>query len=201
MANSIDLTKSQIFPVFPTMIVSGGETPTQDMIDWAYAEKNAATHNGNPFETGRGTFQTEPASHPKCLEHVIQKASDILNDICRCSFTHLPGWVTINPPNSSQSKHTHPGVEFACIYYIQCDENTGAIQLDHPDRHNAHSYIASLKPEVVQTSGCGSYFDIQPAPGNLLVLPAYLPHQVLTNNSTMDRISYAWSVETNWAVR
>ena len=88
-------------------------------------------------------------------------------------------WVNINEPNSKNILHAHKDHMFACVYYLQ-GTDTGAITFQNPG--NLLVDCSILSPFVRKLGHT-------PKDGDLILWPAWVPHEVEVNTSDRQRIN------------
>ena len=93
-------------------------------------------------------------------------------------------WTNVNEPMSKNSMHNHALHHFVACYYIQA-EGTGDIVF-----HNPANLLEQCHPHSPFTSRMA----FQPRTGDLLVWPAWMPHEVEMNTSDMQRINIAFNI-------
>lgn len=106
-------------------------------------------------------------------------------------------WVNINPPQSFNEKHTHPGSMISGTYYVNIPEDYKAQIVFTRDR----SFVdCNMIPFTFAKSSDGNFipsfrntYFFTPTNDTLLFFPSYLNHQVLENNSKEDRISISFN--------
>ena len=94
-------------------------------------------------------------------------------------------WTNVNEPGSTNVIHTHKGVSFACTYNLQTS-GTGNLVFTNPanilnDCNQKSPYIRNVK--------------VEPQDGDLLVWPAWVPHEVEINKSDKQRINIASNIK------
>lgn len=90
-------------------------------------------------------------------------------------------WININSKGHSQEFHVHPMCTFSAIYYIKINNDSGALEIMNP------AEMFSV-PEIGNFRNRDSY---QPKEGDLIIFRSNVPHRVLINKSTEDRVSLA----------
>jgi hypothetical protein len=80
-------------------------------------------------------------------------------------------WFNVNGKGAHHNWHSHGGTSVVGVYYIQVPEHSGDIEFKD-----------------------GS--SITPYPGLLLIFPAGVEHRVLPNQTTQNRISMAFNINT-----
>lgn len=101
------------------------------------------------------------------------------------SINKIDHWTNINDPKSCNRLHVHRSYDYAACYYIQA-EGTGEITFHNP---------ANLMAECSPNSAFTSRITYQPRDGDLLVWPAWLPHEVEINNSDKQRVNIAFNIK------
>lgn len=102
----------------------------------------------------------------------------------RLDLVNVDYWANINQPGSRNSMHCHKPAQFSACYYIQA-EGTGAIRFSNPS-----NIMAECNPGAPFTRDhC-----IEPTDGDLLLWPAWMPHEVETNFSNQERINLAFDL-------
>lgn len=93
-------------------------------------------------------------------------------------------WTNINNPGSKNNLHEHKLHHYVAVYYVQ-GRDTGEIIFHNP---------------INLTEGCNPYapfvspISFKPNDGDLLVWPAWLPHETEPNKSTRHRINIAFNI-------
>ena len=93
-------------------------------------------------------------------------------------------WTNINKPGSRNSLHEHKLWHYVAVYYLQ-SEGTGDIVFANP---------------MNITEGCNPYapfvstMAFSPSSGDLLIWPAWLPHETEVNTSDQHRINIAMNI-------
>ena len=94
-------------------------------------------------------------------------------------------WTNVNEPGSINELHTHKGFSFACTYNLQT-EGTGNLVFRNP---------ANLLNDCDLKSPFIRNYKIEPKDGDLLVWPAWVPHEVEINKSDKQRINIASNIK------
>lgn len=93
-------------------------------------------------------------------------------------------WTNINKPGSRNALHEHKLWHYVAVYYLDA-ESTGDILFYNP---------------INLTEGCNPYapfvspVSFSPTNGDLLIWPAWLPHEVEMNQSNKHRINIAMNI-------
>jgi uncharacterized protein (TIGR02466 family) len=94
-------------------------------------------------------------------------------------------WTNINQPGGKNSLHNHGTYHFVGVYYIQADD-TGDIVF-----HNPANILEECNPNGPFVSRIG----FTPKSGDLLLWPAWVPHEVEMNLSNQQRINIAFNIK------
>jgi uncharacterized protein (TIGR02466 family) len=107
--------------------------------------------------------------------------------------TKHEGWVNVSQPHALNTPHGHPGAFWSGTYYVQVprpddptDKYSGAIEFIDPRGATGTSYR-------VDTPFTRGKFTARPAPGTLLLWPAFLTHWVHPNRSSEERVTVAFN--------
>ena len=114
----------------------------------------------------------------KCTENV-QKFSEIFKNEEKVICTEA--WLNINNTNHTQEIHIHENTIFSAVYYIKVNKETGMIQFTSPDEIFGRKCIGNEKTRETY----------EPREGDLIIFRSNVPHRVMQNNSTEDRLSLA----------
>lgn len=101
------------------------------------------------------------------------------------SNSKIDKWTNINDPGSANRLHTHKDYDYVAVYYIQ-GEGTGELTFHNP---------ANLLTECSSNSPFISRMSYQPQDGDLLLWPAWIPHEVERNTSDRQRINIAFNIK------
>lgn len=93
-------------------------------------------------------------------------------------------WTNVNAPNSRNVLHSHKSAIFSGVYYLQGTE-TGALRIINP---------ANILGDCNNLSPFTRDFYYTPKDRDLILWPAWLPHEVEINTSTRNRINIAYDV-------
>ena len=94
-------------------------------------------------------------------------------------------WTNVNEPGSDNRLHSHTAFDYVAIYYIQ-GTDTGDIVFHNP---------ANLMTECSSNSPFVSRMHVSPQDGDLILWPAWVPHEVDTNISDKQRINIAFNIK------
>lgn len=103
----------------------------------------------------------------------------------RLELVSVDYWANVNQPRSRNAIHCHKPAQFSACYYLQA-EGTGAITFTNP---------SNIMAECNPGSPFIRDFRIEPKDGDLLLWPAWMPHEVETNFSDRERINLAFDLK------
>ncbi len=170
----------------------------QDLIDQAYAEQ---TKNPKTIMfTNAGCWRTYYKYNNidwlmKEIQSVVSEVGMYYQEIdptYKSKTKEFVGseiayWTNINKPGSNNKVHEHRQWQYVAVYYLQAT-GTGDIIF-----HNPNNITDSCNLFAPFTSTMA----ISPQDGDLIVFPAWLPHEVETNTSNKDRINISMNIRFN----
>jgi uncharacterized protein (TIGR02466 family) len=101
--------------------------------------------------------------------------------------TQYNAWVNVNDPGSRNVLHSHYST-YSCVYYVQ-SENTGSLRFCNPSQ--------TLSNNVSNSPYTRDFF-INPAAGDLILWPSWVPHEVEPNLSNTQRINIAMDIHVSY---
>lgn len=131
---------------------------------------------------------------------LLEIVEQVYNDLDYAS-THEPicdtMWANINPPGGLNRHHTHPGVLWSGVYYVQAPPDAGRIYF-HDPRVQALVLNPAYDPGAPRRAESWSEVHFEPIEGRILLFPAWLGHDVRPNMTTStgpagDRISVSFN--------
>ena len=160
-----------------------------------------ATYSGYNSLSEDGCFRfniNDTISDFKWLCDAINKlVDDAINNYISLDATHkiqvqktkmrksiVLTWVNINDPESRIVLHEHKKGMFSFIYYIQSTDTGDLILRNQANVMNE----CNLKSPFV------SAFSYPPEDGDLILFPSWIPHEVNTNKSNIQRINIAGQI-------
>ena len=107
-------------------------------------------------------------------------------------------WANISPRHGFNRNHTHPGVLWSGVYYVQGPPNSGRIFFTDP-RLQAQILRPHFDPDKPRTAASWTEVYYEPVEGRMLLFPAWLVHEVEPNMSDRegadaDRISVSFNL-------
>jgi len=100
-------------------------------------------------------------------------------------------WYTIYNTGTNVEEHFHPNCIISGVYYLKCPKNCGDIMFVD-NNHNYKNYCVNISP--LKTFTYQKNFKITPEEGMILLFPSWLPHKTELNQSSEDRIMFAFNL-------
>ena len=85
-------------------------------------------------------------------------------------------WMNCSPVGSHNSAHMHPGAEISGVFYISVPPESGRIVFRDPRPQSEMSQLSSKEGKIFKA--LAPRFPLSPAPGDVLLFPSWLMHQV-----------------------
>ena len=123
-----------------------------------------------------------------------EKFMDIIKEVTKpyfgdsflkIKYDFSKGWLMETPPGSCVNIHPHDSASLAMIYYLQTTDNCGDLVLVDPRRGGDFTQVITV---------CGKCKRYTPTVGKLIIIPGYILHEVMQNNSDIIRYSFAANV-------
>lgn len=167
----------------------------------AFIEKNpdyARMTNGEvvktSFNKSRNSF-IEDAGLSMLHSEIMVACQNYIGaqDVSVATNVAVQSWLNIFEPNAVESVHEHFGSFLSGCYYVDTPKDCGEIvfKQEATRRAWAAEYSTKLNTDL---SGIAGEFSHLPTAGELLVFPSWLPHEVMRNRSTENRISIAFNL-------
>jgi uncharacterized protein (TIGR02466 family) len=122
------------------------------------------------------------------LFDVVNKSINFTNQISvlenlNMDVTSAYFWSNVNPPNSFNVPHTHPGSFLIGCFYLALPENSGKLCFSRNDGSICATTFSKKPSELVLKT--------IPQVGRLYVFPPWIIHYVESNDSNKNRVSIA----------
>ena len=180
-----------LFPLFPTQVVghdiSEFSQYRNKIVRYCYEQQK---NNEGVQISNNGGWQSRE-SEIDILEPIYEEVSAVLSQYLTTRFFYSLPWININPPQTSNDRHTHPGSDLSAVLWIKSPENCGEIEFSSPSYYESFNLINSVKPEFKLSPSVA----ITPVEGRVVIFPSHILHRVLVNRSDEDRISIAWNIK------
>ena len=188
--------------IFPTIIhdidIPNFKKIEKDLIKFVYQEKKkdpVGVNNSNvggwqSKELGLDNILSETII--ESVEKYFTASPKILRESMKLSSVRP--WININKKGDSNSMHTHPGCDYAGVFWIKSSKGCGDLEFHSPSHHSQYNECMSYTEIFQKESGCFPSASISPVPGKIFIFPASLYHQVQTSHSNEDRISSSFNI-------
>ena len=100
-------------------------------------------------------------------------------------------WANINYPSGYNRPHLHPNSLFSGVYWIKTPDQSGHLMLYDP-RPGVHTTMPNRKKGQLP-SQVWREVHYEPVAGRIIMFPAWLWHEVRTNESNDTRISVSFN--------
>ena len=120
------------------------------------------------------------------IDYYSSLDSTFKNHITKNHIT-IDYWTNINKPASRNVLHRHVADSFAAVYYVQ-GTKTGPLKFINPA--NVLNDCNSVSPFVREVL-------VHPHDGELILWPAWVPHEVEVNQSDRDRMNIAFTIQVS----
>lgn len=117
---------------------------------------------------------------------------DSLDHSGELEFKIFNCWININPTKTYNLTHTHPGCDFAGVFYVKCPDKNPPITFINLDNSLCSSMYSA---DMHHHWGSSHQYSVFPSEGTMLLFPSSIPHNVDENNSNEERISLAFNLD------
>jgi uncharacterized protein (TIGR02466 family) len=159
-----------------------------------YADVTYAEVVKTSYKPDRNDFIGD-AELASLFSEVMTACQDYMNaqNVFVSASVSVQSWLNIFEPNAVESVHEHFGSFLSGCYYVDTPENCGEIVFKQEATRRAW---ASEYTHRLRTDFSGIAGDLLHAPkaGELLVFPSWLPHEVMRNRASENRISIAFNL-------
>ena len=167
------------FNIFETPIWYIEKDLPEGVYEWALdMERNV---KGTQL-SNRGGYQSEWLDIPnfKYLDHL----RSMMVFLPEFHFSNM--WVNINRKGDYNWRHTHPGSDLACIWYIT--ENLNKLVLEDHMNHTRDNLFRAFGNDCYGTR------DFNAKAGSLVMFPGDVPHWVEPHEENTPRISLSFNI-------
>jgi uncharacterized protein (TIGR02466 family) len=143
---------------------------------------SSISHNRNILETKKFTF----------LKKILLKEfntfkNNVLN-YTKNNFEITTSWIALSNKEQKSNLHNHQNCMYSGILYLQTDANSGDIIFDDMRDTRLKLYCNSYNMYNSKS------WKITPTNGMLIFFPSEVHHQILKNNSNIERYSLAFNL-------
>lgn len=189
------MTQIKLVPLYHSDLFILENVGTKEQIDALVKQIGAEKRSGT---------ETQPRSNEGCwrsskmwtdidwlysrIDELLSTATDyyakIDNDFKPGAKIEVGQWTNVNEPGARNVFHAHKSAVFSACYYIQA-KGTGAIRFTNPE-----NILNDCNHRAPFTRG----FPYYPNDRDLLLWPAWMPHEVEPNLSNKQRINMAFDI-------
>lgn len=119
-----------------------------------------------------------------CVNFYLQEDQSYKNRFKPHEQPYIESWTNINDPKSRNIVHAHKSFDYVALYYIQAKDTGGLVF------HNPANLLSDCNPN----SPYVTKMIFEPQDGDLLVWPAWIPHEVYVNESNLQRVNIAFNI-------
>ena len=162
----------------------------QKIIQWSQQDKGVS-------KTNAGGWHSTTDMNRKEEYNVLSKELFAMQDeiFAKEFLTQKPVlgnmWANINYPGCANRPHLHPNALFSGVYWIKTPAKSGNLMLYDP-RPGVHTTMPNRKDEQLP-SQLWREIHYEPVAGRIIMFPAWLWHEVRTNESNDTRISVSFN--------
>ena len=161
------MTRHDIFSTPLWHIEGASQQLVEELYQGAYQFKDRYKSN---ILSNQGGYQTPPFSLENFHPQGIQYIKEVTTEIGKCE---IEWWYNINPTGAWNLPHTHPGSDFALVWYLT--DSDGLLKLLSP---------FSQRVKTVDRP----YYNINAKKGDIIIFPSDIMHFVMANQRKEDRI-------------
>tara|TARA_R110001592_G_scaffold104663_1_gene294402 strand:- start:2315 stop:2896 length:582 start_codon:yes stop_codon:yes gene_type:complete len=105
-------------------------------------------------------------------------------------------WANINSRGGFNDVHTHGNTFLSGVYYVKVPKNSGSLRFIDP---RPQSNIMVPQRGIELDMDYWNQVEFNGERGQVLIFPAYVPHQVLINRGEDIRISISFNIILDWS--
>lgn len=188
----------------PTQIVSGDienfSAQSYKLVNWIYnyrenfPESDLKSNNRGWQSKSKDLHQDE--SFSPWVDLIKQELRDLIPHYHIFSDIVLTEmWININPKNSYNLTHIHPGSTLSGVLWVKIPPKSGRFYFCLPEFYFDPTLIDFTEPEYRKEIGLHHGVIENPVEGRMMIFPANLPHRVDLNESDEDRISISFNLD------
>lgn len=103
-------------------------------------------------------------------------------------------WININRKGNFNQTHCHPSSVLSGVFWVKTPQNGGNITFINPNMFSEGLLAESIHSDMAKEHNFYNTFEFLPHPGNLILFPSHIFHNVTPNESDEDRISIAFNL-------
>ena len=185
-----------IVSLFPTPLLVSEFNFRPELLEWVKKHyEHSVYHEGNSSSAG---WHSEYNLHEQqsFLQHSLLIYAHIahqMRSLSEAPFYINSMWASVNKTGDYNYSHTHLGVDFSGVLYLQTPFNCGDIVFE--DENARFRYNWKLDTEIKEENGYHDSMWFHPTEGRCLIFPAHIRHHVEKNESETDRISIGFNLK------
>jgi uncharacterized protein (TIGR02466 family) len=197
MANQPWMEKSDVFPVFPTLIwkIQVAREVYEPLNARILARLDAMLAAVTPgptesWQSPHGLHKLQEfAQLVTLIDGLAQSVLKFLH--IGCDTLQITGcWANVNPKGAAHRMHCHPNNFLSGVYYVEVPPGADTINF-----HDPRPQTGILRPPVTALTGNNTdQVVVRVANGTLLLFPAWLPHSVDANPGEESRVSVSFNL-------
>ena len=168
----------------------------QKIKEWKIKNKESTN------KTNRGGWQSPMDMHLRkefkpFVDELLQVQNAVSKNECYTSSMDIKAmWANINYPGSYNVPHVHPNSNWSGAYYVKVPKDSGNINF-HDPRHGSEMIEPEQLPVPELDQRLWKDVTFIPKEGDLILFPAYLTHEVFTNDSK-EKDEAGWRVSISF---
>ena len=127
------------------------------------------------------------------LSQVSNYATQILN-LSNQTYKITQSWISYKHPNQHHHAHTHPNSIISGVFFWENPFNSHSqISFTKITSNNTWSLLPNNSNKNIYNPNFTNQVSFTPEPGNLILFPSYLPHEVSINKTSSIRKSMSFN--------
>ncbi len=148
--------------------------------------------NGTRLDiTNKLLEEKKPQTIIKLLTHIQQEVYNYCKEVNIKPQYITQSWINVNPTNSINVRHSHPGSVLSGAYYVKYPTDANSPLSFYRSREFSDYGWSSMSLD--QNIELQSIFKYFPVDNDLVIFPSFVEHDVLPNQSNEDRISLSFN--------
>ena len=197
----VQLRRQELWPTtIWSIFLSDMETLNTIMradIDAMWAQSEGAEGRSNPLGWQSGKQLQDQVAFQQVLGMAMNAVANPLaswhNWDLSVGTLKIESWANVNPPGSMNRIHTHDRALFSGVYYIHVPPDSGDLLFYNGRRLFRSDEFPPLRDPSRRDLN-GLVEAVVPQPGQLVIFPGWLPHEVELNNSKDTRYSISFNI-------
>jgi uncharacterized protein (TIGR02466 family) len=160
--------------------------------DWMQNQTTAIFHTKTTYHT-HGDFLGKIGAK-KLTDVIVEAGAAYMEKLKIPAPTPfiLQSWLNINPPKCLHQTHKHYGAMISGTFYVKVPKDSGNFVIHDPIETRRQACIYNRVNEFNDYNY--EFYSYEQPPGRLILFESWVPHTVLPNKSTEDRISISFNI-------